>query len=240
MRFIYFLVPLIFLVVACSTPDNTEPPAELIPIESPEFVKELWSFDSGKGVVKKYVDMRPFIYADKVYTVDTEGLMYRLDAKKGTVDWKFNSGLAAIAGLNGDKSRLVATSRNGEVALFDYDQKGVKQRWKQQLSGEIRTHAVLSGEQLYVRAVDGKLTALDASTGEQLWSVSRRVPALTLTGNSYPVVTEELVISGFDSGKLVAYNRETGSTVWEHTVTSPKGRTEIERLVDLDGPFILA
>ncbi|MBT6456797.1 MAG: PQQ-binding-like beta-propeller repeat protein, partial [Gammaproteobacteria bacterium] len=50
---------------------------------------------------------------------------------------------------------------------------------------------------------------------------------------------DELVISGFDSGKLVAFNRENGSTVWEHTVTSPRGRTEIERLVDLDGQFIL-
>jgi len=183
--------------------------------------------------------MQPFVSDQKIYTIDTTGLIYRLDAKKGTPDWDFQTGLAATAGLSGDAKRLIATSRNGEVAMYDYDAKGARLRWKQQLSGEIRTRTVLDGEQVFVRAVDGKLTALGAADGKQLWTVTRRVPALSLTGNSYPIVTDKLVISGFDSGKLVAFSRDTGSTVWEHTVTTPKGRTEIERLVDLDGQFIL-
>ena len=239
MSLIRFLLPLVFLLSACSTADNSEPPAVLTPIEAPEFVKELWSFDTGQGVVKKYVDMQPFTYGQKIYSIDTTGLLLRLDVKNGSVDWRFETKLAATAGLSGDDKRLVATSRNGEVALYDYDNKGVKLRWKQQLSGEIRTRTVLSGEQVFVRAVDGKLIALSAADGKPIWTVTRRVPALSLTGNSYPIVTDKLVISGFDSGKLVAFNRETGSTVWEHTVTTPKGRTEIERLVDLDGQFVL-
>ena len=64
-------------------------------------------------------------------------------------------------------------------------------------------------------------------------------PVLTLTGNSEPLVTAELVYSGFDDGKLVAYTRASGELQWEATISLPRGRTEVERLVDLDGSFVL-
>ena len=65
------------------------------------------------------------------------------------------------------------------------------------------------------------------------------MPALSLTGNSQPLVQGGLVYSGFDDGKIVAFDRADGTTVWEVTVSHPRGRTEIERMVDLDGQFIL-
>ena len=232
-------VTLVLSVTACSTPDNSEPPAELTDIENAQSVRLLWAKDSGKGAVNKYIDMQPYINGNKIYTIDTVGLLSRIDAVTSETDWYFESGLAAVTGLTGNDSSLVASSRNGEVILFDYDDKSVTQRWKHQLKSEIRTKTVLDGQQVFVRTVDGKLTALDAGNGDLQWAVSRRVPALSLTGSSHPLVTDELVISGFDNGKLVAFDRKNGSTVWEHTVSTPKGRTEIERLVDLDGQFIL-
>jgi outer membrane protein assembly factor BamB len=38
---------------------------------------------------------------------------------------------------------------------------------------------------------------------------------------------------------LIAYNRENGKTLWETTISLPSGRTEVERLIDLDGRFVL-
>jgi len=237
--FRFLFVSLVVSVTACSTSDNSETPADLTKIENAESVKLLWSRDSGKGVVNKYVDMQPYINGNKIFTIDTLGVLSRMDAVTGETDWFFDSKLAAVTGLTGNGLSLVASSRNGEVALFDYDDKSVTLRWMHQLKSEIRTKAVLDKQQVLVRSVDGKLTALDATSGDLLWTVSRRVPALSLTGSSHPLVTDELVISGFDNGKLVAFDRKNGSTVWEHTLSAPKGRTEIERLVDLDGQFIL-
>ncbi len=233
------LLPVFLVVAGCSTPDNSEPPAELTQIDNPIKVKIQWTADTGYGAVNKFIDMQPLVLDGKVYSIDTRGLMSRRDGVNGKEDWSLETGLSASSGLNGDHSRLIATSRDGELELFDYDDKGIKSRWKKQLSGEIRSKAVLSGEQVFVRSVDGKLSALDARNGQLQWAVSRRVPALSLTGNSFPIVTDKLVVGAFDNGKLVALDRENGSTLWEHTVSSPKGKTEIERLVDLDGPFIL-
>ncbi len=233
------LLSLLFFITACSDVDNSEPPAELTKIDKPEYVKILWTKDTGEGALNKYIDMQPFIKGNKIYTIDTTGLLSQLDLEMNTLDWSLKTGLSAVAGVSGDSLSLVASSRDGEVVLFDFDEKSVKQRWKHQLKSEIRTKAVVDEHQVFIRTVDGKLSVLSTADGELQWAVSRRVPALSLTGSSYPLVTEELVISGFDSGKLVAFNRENGSTVWEYTVTSPRGRTEIERLVDLDGQFLL-
>lgn len=226
-------------VAACSTPDNSVPPAELTVIENPEPLHRLWSINTGQGIDESFFDMQPQLLGNKIYTIDTEGLIHQIDAVKGKSEWQFESGLSSITGLSANATSLVATSRDGELHLFDFDSESLKLRWSLQLKSEIRTRAVLDGDQVFVRTVDGKLSAINASNGTILWTVSRRVPALSLTGSSHPVVTDELVISGFDNGKLVAFERDNGSTAWETTVSSPTGRTEIERLVDLDGQFIL-
>lgn len=226
-------------VSACSTPDNSEPPADLTDIENPQPLRKLWSIDTGEGIDEGFFDMQPQLLGNKVYTIDTEGVIHQIDATNGKSEWQFESGLSSITGLSVNSSALVATSRNGELLVFDFADESLKLRWRQQLNSEIRTRAVLHDEQVFVRTVDGKLSAINASNGKILWTVSRRVPALSLTGSSHPVVSDDLVISGFDNGKLVAFERDNGSTAWETTVSSPSGRTEIERLVDLDGQFVL-
>ena len=41
-------------------------------------------------------------------------------------------------------------------------------------------------------------------------------------------------ISGFDNGKVMAVSLTTGDTVWDTALASPHGRTELDRLVDID------
>ena len=233
------LISMLLLMFGCSTPDNSEPPAELTEIDNPEPVREAWSFQIGKSSSVNFFDLSPLVLDNVIYTIDLNGLIYQVDAKTGKDNWSYETQLAAIAGLSGDSEQLLATSRDGEVALYEIKPKGLVERWKKQLSSEIRSQAVLDSGQVFVRTGDGKLSALDASSGEILWTVTRRVPALSLTGTSRPIPAGDLIIAGFDNGKLVAFERGNGSTAWETTIGSPRGRTEIERLVDLDGQFVV-
>ena len=234
------LIPfLVVLIAACSSPDNSEPPAELTEINNPEPVRRLWSIDTGEGMAQGYFNIQPFVKGQSIYTIDTQGLIKQINASNGRTEWQYESGLSAITGVAADNSGLVATSLDGELVMYDFDQKSLKPRWQQQLNSEIRSRAVLDNNQVFVKTVDGKLSVFDAENGQPLWTVSRRVPALSLTGNSFPIVTKDLVISGFDNGKLVAFERDNGATAWETSVSTPTGRTEIERLIDLDGQFIV-
>ena len=239
LRFPYLTLALL-LLAACSTPDNSRPPAELTEIENPLPVRQQWMRDTGEGSHQRFLNrMQPLLLADRLYTVDTAGQVQAFSAASGRRLWRQDTGLAALAGPGGDDGRLVLTSREGEVALFRIGDQGLEERWRVPVASEIRSPAVIDGDQVFLRSVDGKLYALNAADGRVQWSVSRRVPPLSLTGTSSPLVSSERVISGFDNGKLVAFNRKDGSVDWELTVSVPRGRSEIERLVDLDGQFVL-
>jgi hypothetical protein len=60
------------------------------------------------------------------------------------------------------------------------------------------------------------------------------VPRLSLRGTATPIIAKEVAISGFDNGKVMAVSLNTGDTLWDTALASPHGRTELDRLVDVD------
>ena len=90
---------------------------------------------------------------------------------------------------------------------------------------------------IVTRTNDGKVHAIELNSGEISWSAGHGTPPLTLRGASQPKVVGELVLVGFDDGKLMAINLRDGETVWEVPVSTPKGRSELERMSDVDGEF---
>jgi outer membrane protein assembly factor BamB len=224
---------------ACTDKDNSEPPAPLTNIDEPLYLVVDWRTDTGAGIENASYNMQPLLIQDQIFSIDTEGAVLSIDAINGRVTWVAFTGLPAITGLSGRDGVLIASSRNGDLNAYDILENKLRQRWSIQLNGEIRAVPVISDEQVFVRTVDGKLSALSLLDGSVQWTISRRVPALSLTGNSRPLVQDDMVIAGFDDGKITAFSRSNGRTVWNTTVSNPAGRTEIERLVDLDGQFIL-
>jgi outer membrane protein assembly factor BamB len=231
---------LVSVLVACSSKDNSEPPALLTKIEDPIDLNVLWSVDTRAGRNISAYQYRPFVLGNQVLTIGRNGVIRNIDPLSGLTNWRFNSELAAIVGLTGSDKTLIATSQEGDVVSFRLEEDGLSEKWRARLSGEIRSLPVIHGNQIFIRTVDGRLSVLNLIDGTELWRASGRVPSLSLTGNSRPVVSEKLVISGFDDGKLVAFDRNNGKTVWEIAVSYPDGRTDIERLVDIDAPFVLA
>src|SRR5207248_5047340 len=102
------------------------------------------------------------------------------------------------------------------------------------LNGELLAPAAISERLIAVRTVDGKLHALSPADGHELWSQEQQVPRLSLRGTARPVIAGDLVLCGFDNGKVLAANMTDGSVQWEATITPPHVRTELERLADVD------
>ena len=232
------LIASLFLL-SCSDKDNSEPPAPLTKIDQALRVVVDWKTNTGAGIETASYNMRPLLVQDQIFSVDTRGLVKSIDTESGKVNWSTETGIAAITGLAGTAAVIIASSRDGDLNAYDILEDDLELRWSTRLKGEIRALPLIAGEQVFVRTVDGQLSALSLIDGSIQWTISRRVPALSLTGNSQPVVRGDLVIAGFDDGKISAFSRADGQTVWETTVSRPTGRTEIERLVDLDGQFIL-
>ncbi len=92
----------------------------------------------------------------------------------------------------------------------------------------------MSERLIAVRTVDGKLHGISPKDGQDLWSQEQQVPRLSLRGTASPVLTGDLVLSGFDNGKVAAVNANDGSVQWETTISPAHGKTELERMDDVD------
>jgi outer membrane protein assembly factor BamB len=93
---------------------------------------------------------------------------------------------------------------------------------------------------VFAQTIDGRLVALDADDGTVAWTYDNQVPILTLRGTSSPVVRDDIVYAGFANGKVIALRAENGEPIWEHRVMLPEGRSELERMVDVDSSPLIS
>jgi outer membrane protein assembly factor BamB len=112
--------------------------------------------------------------------------------------------------------------------------------WRSGVSSEVLAPPAGDGDTVVVRTGDGRLYGLAVADGQRHWTFDRAVPTLSLRGVSQPVVAEGRVYAGLDTGKLVALELDSGRVLWEEAVSTPGGRSELERLVDLDADPVLA
>ena len=71
--------------------------------------------------------------------------------------------------------------------------------------------------------------------GTRKWVFDRGLPSLSLRGLSPPVAGNGLVFIGYDDGSVVALRENDGLRAWEQRVAEPDGRTELDRVADIDG-----
>jgi len=224
------------LIAACSKDKNIDEPAKLTPLPHPSVrVTHLWGHNMGdKSAAVLRLGQGISIAEQRVYAAGHKGEVVALDLANGHLLWRAKTGAPLSGGTASSSELVVAGASDGQV--FAFDPANGHSRWKVRVNGEVLAPAAISARLVAVRTVDGKLHALSPADGHELWATEQQVPRLSLRGTASPVITGDLVLCGFDNGKVVAVNAADGSLQWEATVTPPHGRTELERLDDIDSP----
>ncbi len=222
----------VFLVSACSDDDNSEPPAELVDFKQTLKVEELWSVSTGNGVGQLFIKLFPLILNDRIVVTDRDGNVSAYNLKNGDSLWQTSLNINVSGGVGGNETHLVITGRNGLVILLDAKGQVI---WKVDASSEVLMPAQIAGNLIIIRSVDGRISALNMENGSEQWTFKRDVPALTLRGNSSPIIKQGYILNGMDNGRLVTLDLLDGHTVFDIAIASPTGRSELERLVDIDG-----
>jgi outer membrane protein assembly factor BamB len=230
-----FMGLIALLSVACETVDETRLPAELTPVKTTLDVERQWSRTAGIGVDERYLKLHSVLVRDTLYVVDAQGTVSALRADNGTVLWDAAVDAAVLAGLQrGEGSLFLGTEDGGVIAL---SQAGGRELWREQLGAEVLALSDAYLGVVVARTADSRLHGLDARSGDVLWQAGRTTPVLNLRGASHPVARSGRVVVGFDDGKLVALSPVRGNVSWTTTVADPSGRSELERMVDIDGEF---
>ena len=224
----------LLLAVGCSKDKDVEPPASLVKFPETLPVKKLWGegVGGGKKQIKLRLGLGPAIDNGLVFAANHKGEILAVSLETGRDVWVKKLKLPISAGPAAALGIVVAGTSKGAVIALD----GAtgRQLWRAQINSELLSSPAISEKVVVLRSVDGRLNGLDRATGKLLWSVEQQVPRLSLRGIATPIVAKQAAISGFDNGKVMAVSLATGDTLWDTALASPHGRTELDRLVDID------
>ena len=218
---------------------EVEPPAELPKIDPAKRVEpvEVWSKSVGAGTDERRLNLRPWIEGERVYVADSEGEVRALASADGAEVWRIDT-KAPISGGPGFGAGLVVVGTS-DAEVIALDKETGEQRWRSRVSSEVLSTPAVGAGTVVVHTIDGKLLGLDSETGEERWRYEREVPILTLRGSGSPVISGTTAYCGLAGGKLLAIDVTSGVPVWETGISVPSGRSELERMVDIDGDPVL-
>ena len=223
----------LLLLAACSKDKAIDEPAKLTLLPSPSLqVQRVWSaqVDDKKAVALR-LGLGISIDGNRVYAAGHKGDVVALDLASGRVVWHAKTRAPLSGGTAASPELVLVGASDGQ--LFAFAPNGDR-RWVVRLNGEVLAPPTISDHLIAVRTGDGKLHALSPGDGHELWVQEQQVPRLSLRGTARPVIVGEAVLCGFDNGKVMAVSTGDGSVLWEAQVTPPHGRTELERLSDID------
>ena len=235
--------------------DNAEPPNPLVEFRPLINVIELWKKNNGIGTDEQYLKLAPVIVNQRLYVVDSAGSIGAMDATNGKRLWqKKISASESIDGKSGwlrgggdihitggpgyGENTLMVGSLEGEIISLSAE--NGSELWRTRVSSEVLSAPQRASDIVIVRTIDGKVFGIDGDKGRRLWIYDRSVPPLTLRGTSTPAIDSGIVVAGFDGGKMAALDVRTGKLLWETSISAARGRSELERMVDIDSePMIV-
>lgn len=200
-------------------------------------IQQKWAVRIGEGVGEFDSQISPVVTEKHVYISDTVGTVSAFDRNDGELVWRSELAAKIEGGVFAGYGILLLGTMEGEALALSSETGELI--WRQQLSSEVLSAPQSNGEIVVVQTSDGKLFGLDKQSGERRWVYDTATPLLTLRGTSTPYIYDDVVIAGFASGKIAVVQLSNGLPFWERPISLPTGRSELERIVDIDGDFIV-
>jgi len=223
---------------ACDKDKDVAPPAAIVPFNAKLSVQRLWEENLGGKDRRLRLELRPAVDGTRVYAAAGDGEIRAFEPKSGRSLWRVKTKLELSAGPGAGEGLVVLGTSDGQVIAVDAAT-GAR-RWQVRTTGEVLAAPAVAPQAVVVRTVDGRVHGLALDNGHELWSNEQPIPRLTLRGTSAPALAGDTVVCGFDNGKVAAYSIANGDVLWDTGVSPPHGKTELERLVDIDGEIAVS
>ena len=217
--------------------DKSLEPTPLVQITPSVNVARLWSASVGGGEKSLGMGQHPAIADGRVYAAAVDGGVHALDLKTGQSVWRYASELPLSGGPGAGEGLVVVGSLEGDVIALDAATG--TEKWKAKVGNEVLAAPAIGGGTVYVHSNDGRVTAFDAATGERRWFYSVEVPTLTVRGSGPVTIGPGIVFVGNDNGNMTALSATDGGVLWSTPVAEPDGRSELERMADVDGAVVI-
>ena len=233
----------LLLISGCSTfqewfgseEEDATAPVELERIDTKVKLKKQWSSKVGDGQGDGFYKITPTLVDGVLYVASSDGEVAAISAADGDRLWRVELERPLSGGVGYHDRSLYLGGADGSVLQLSADDGVVE--WEAAVSGEVLAAPAVSDNWVIVQTYDGKLLGFQPGADEPAWTFTSDVPVLTLRGTSTPILVGGNAIAGFGDGKVIAVDVNSGNVSWESRIGVPQGSSEIDRIVDIDGPM---
>ncbi len=211
--------------------------AELVPLAGMQTSRVVWNSNLGKGADGKGVKLVASLDGSTLYVAHFDGKVEAVSTSSGASLWNKDLDVEISGGPGVGNGLVISGTTEGEVIALS--QSTGSESWRTVVSTDVPAVPVSARGVVVIHTNDGKLYGLDAATGGESWVFHRATPVLSLRGAGTPVIEGNSLYSGLDGGKLVKLDLMSGRPSWETPITYASGRTELDRVVDIDGLLVL-
>lgn len=236
----WLAVPAMLALAGCSSVDQRPDMPEkkpLVAIEAPLNIQAKWRFDTGNGTDNKDIKLALAEDHKTLYVVDACGNAVAVNEQSGKPEWEATLRAPVTAGPTVSDGKLVVGTADGKVITADAA--NGKVLWISKTSSEILATPTIANDAVFIHTMDGGLSALNLQDGRQLWRFTHNLPPLMLRRSSSAKVKNDLVVTGFANGKLLAMQKNDGAVVWSQDIATPKGTTDLQRMVDVSADPVI-
>ena len=217
--------------------DKSGEPAKLVDITPLVSANRVWSAAVGKGEKDLGIGQHPVINGNHVYAAAVDGGVSALDLNTGQSLWHYDSKARLSGGPGVGGGLVVVGGLKGEVIALD--EATGQEKWTAKVNNEVLVAPSIGGGMVFVHSNDGRVTAFDAANGERRWFYSADIPTLTVRGTGGITLGPGILFVSGDNGSVTALNMNDGNVMWTTPVAEPDGRSELERMADVDGDAVL-
>ena len=158
----------------------------------------------------------PVLVDKNVAVANENGDLFLFDIKSGSETWAMEAGSPVQASLATDGEQIFVSTTRGRV-MSVAGNTGEKE-WVYAVADTTVRFAApgidMQSDMLVVGSSEGKVRALDASSGEEMWETALEGAIIIA-----PLFTKNTIYIGTLRGKVYALDKRTGEKIWEHKVT---------------------
>lgn len=225
------------LLIACSG-GSLPKPTPLSDYTQTASTQAIWRVSANDGNNGLHLKQQPVISNNIIYSAGNNGYISAINAESGDFLWKleyptlpFSSALAA-----NNNAVFVGTNQAQVVKL---DKNTGKLIWEQTVPSSVMAAPIANDNYVFVKTIDDGITTLNANNGKPVWNQQQPQPSLTLRDAGNPLLAGNNLYVGFATGAIVNFAPSNGTIKWNKQITAAQGKTDVERMVDIDATPII-
>jgi outer membrane protein assembly factor BamB len=206
--------------------------------------RQAWSTSIGSGSSgTRRILASPVAGDGRIYTMDSDMRVRAFAADSGRELWSvdpapedeedgFGGGIAFDAG------RVYVAA--GFAQIVTLDAATGKIVWRRSVAGPVRSAPLVADGRIYTTTVDNRTEALDAQSGDTVWSYTGTAEPTSILGGGTPGFSQDIVVAPYSSGEVVALRADNGRPLWTDSLAGLRRGSALAALSDVRGSPVIA